>query len=177
MIVCGASAGEQVKGRYIDFQKSSEKKKTEIDDLIDHEIDVAYKKAKSMLESESELHNLLIDAMVEFKTIDYEEIDLLLSSRSIKKLRKFREEADKKRNASGGVSKLIGNILSNEKKDWEKGQFIPPSTFQVPNNCFCIVFSQEVWFTILKTVNKTRLSKMLNILSKGFCYEGVVSLA
>ena len=159
MIVCGASAGEQVKGRYIDFQKSSEKKKTEIDDLIDHEIDVAYKKAKSMLESESELHNLLIDAMVEFKTIDYEEIDLLLSSRSMKKLRKFREEADKKRSASGGVSKLIGNILSNEKNDW-KGQLIPPSTFQVPqpNNVSASCSVKKFDLLPLKTVNKTRLS-------------------
>ena len=49
-----ASAGDQVKGRMIDLQTSSEKKKEEVDRLIDTEIDIAYKKAKSMLENESE---------------------------------------------------------------------------------------------------------------------------
>ena len=53
-IIMQASAGDQVKGRMIDLQTSSEKKKEEVDRLIDTEIDIAYKKAKSMLENESE---------------------------------------------------------------------------------------------------------------------------
>ena len=63
-IVCGASAGNQVKGRYINFEKSSEKKKEEIDSLIDHEVKVAYEKALEMLKSESQAHNLLIEGTV-----------------------------------------------------------------------------------------------------------------
>jgi len=119
-IVCNASAGDQVKGRFINFDKSSELKKQEIDRLIDHEVDVAYQKALQLLTSEAELHQLLIEGMVEFKTLDFDEIDLLLTSRSMKKLRKQRDEAEKKRKSStGGMSTLLGNILS--KDDDKKG--------------------------------------------------------
>jgi len=118
-IVCGASAGNQVKGRYINFEKSSEKKKEEIDSLIDHEVKVAYEKALEMLKSESQAHNLLIEGMMEFKTLDYDEIDLLLTSKSMKKLRKTREEAEQKRKSGangGGMTKLLGSILSDDDK-------------------------------------------------------------
>ena len=58
--------------------------------------------------------------MMEFKTLDYDEIDLFLTSRSMKKLRKQRDEAEKRRKSStGGMSTLLGNILS--KDDDKKG--------------------------------------------------------
>ena len=50
--------------------------------------------------------------MMEFKTLDYDEIDLFLTSRSMKKLRKQRDEAEKRRKSStGGMSTLLGNCL------------------------------------------------------------------
>ena len=73
-IACNASAGEQVKGRFINFDKSCELKKQEIDRLIDHKVDVAYRKALELLTGESKLHQLLIDGMMEFKTLDYDEM-------------------------------------------------------------------------------------------------------
>ena len=82
-IVCGASAGEQVKGRMIDMNSASESKKTEVDALIDAEIDMAYKRAFELLTTEADLHNILIDGMLEFKTLDAEEIDLLLTEKSL----------------------------------------------------------------------------------------------
>ena len=119
-IVCNASAGEQVRGRFINFDKSSELKKQEIGRLIDHEVVVAYRKALELLTEELELNQLLIDGMMEFKTLDYDEIDLFLTSRSMKKLRKQRDEAEKRRKSStGGMSTLLGNILS--KDDDKKG--------------------------------------------------------
>jgi len=113
-IIMSASAGDQVKGRMIDLQTSSEKKKEEVDRLIDTEIDIAYKKAKSMLENESERHNLLIDAMLKFKTLDYEEIDLLLSKKSLEALQNHREENEKKRKQSSEekgsyIKKMLGS--------------------------------------------------------------------
>ena len=66
-IVCGASAGDQVKGRMIDLNTASEEKRAEVDKLIDDEIDVAYKTALTLLKSESERHKLLIEAMIKFK--------------------------------------------------------------------------------------------------------------
>ena len=82
-IVCGASAGEQVKGRMIDMNSASESKKTEVDALIDAEIDMAYKRAFELLTTEADLHNILIDGMLQFKTLDAEEIDLLLTEKSL----------------------------------------------------------------------------------------------
>ena len=46
----------------------------EIDRLIDHEVDVAYRKALELLTGESKLHQLLIEGMMEFKTLDYDEM-------------------------------------------------------------------------------------------------------
>ena len=57
--------------------------------------------------------------MIEFKTLDYDEIDLLLTSKSMKKLRKTREEAEQKRKSGvngGGMTKLLGSILSDDDK-------------------------------------------------------------
>ena len=56
---------------------------------------------------------------MEFKTLDYDEIDLLLTSKSMKKLRKTREEAEQKRKSGangGGMTKLLGSILSDDDK-------------------------------------------------------------
>ena len=53
----------------IDTQDSSEKKKEHVDDLIDHEIDFAYKRATQLLTDNAKLHHLLIDAMMKFKTL------------------------------------------------------------------------------------------------------------
>ena len=51
--------------------------------------------------------------MMEFKTLDYDEIDLFLTSRSMKKLRKQCDEDEKRlKSSTGGVSTLLGNILS-----------------------------------------------------------------
>lgn len=118
-IVCNASAGDQVKGRRIDLEKSSQKKIEEVDKLIDVEIEAAYQKALNMLRADSKLHHLLIDAMMEYKTIDYDEIDLLMSTQSPSKLKKARDEAEKRRKTErkSGVSGIIGNLLSGDKKD------------------------------------------------------------
>jgi len=113
-IIMHASAGDQVKGRMIDLQTSSEKKKEEVDRLIDTEIDIAYKKAKSMLETESERHQLLIDAMLKWKTLDYEEIDLLLSKKSLEALQKHRDENEKKRKQTSEKGSYIKKILGSE---------------------------------------------------------------
>ena len=78
------------------------------------------RKALELLTGESELHQLLKDDIMEFKTLDYDEIDLLSTSRSMKKLREQRDEAEKRRKSStGGMSTLLGNILS--KDDDKKG--------------------------------------------------------
>ena len=47
-------------------------------------------------------HNLLIDAMLKWKTLDYEEIDLLLSKKSLDALQKYRDDNEKKRKQSTG---------------------------------------------------------------------------
>ena len=58
-----------MKGRWIEPSESSDSKKTEVDKLIDHEIDVAYKRAVELLTEHSALHHVLIDAMMKFKTL------------------------------------------------------------------------------------------------------------
>ena len=47
-------------------------------------------------------HQLLIDAMLKWKTLDYEEIDLLLSKKSLEALQKYREDNEKKRKQATG---------------------------------------------------------------------------
>ena len=82
-IVCGASAGEQIKGRLIDTKNASQVKKSEVDALIDVEIENAYKTAIEILTQQSELHNILIEGMIHFKTLDAEEIELLLTKKTL----------------------------------------------------------------------------------------------
>ena len=82
-IVCGASAGEQIKGRLIDSKSASQVKKSEVDALIDVEIENAYKNAIEILTKHEELHNILIEAMIQFKTLDAEEIELLLTKKTL----------------------------------------------------------------------------------------------
>lgn len=97
-IVCGASGHpDQVKGRMIDTEDSSEKTKEMVDRLIDHEIDLAYKRATEMLKENSKLHNILIDAMLKFKTLDLEEIDLVIKSRSLSAVERSRSEHERTR--------------------------------------------------------------------------------
>ena len=75
------------------------------------------RKALELLTGESELHQLLKDDIMEFKTLDYDEIDLLSTSRNLKKLRKQRDKAGKRRKSStGGVSTLLGNCLKTMTK-------------------------------------------------------------
>lgn len=113
-IILGSSAGDQVKGRMIEIDSASEKKKEEVDRLIDNEIDIAYKKAKSMLESESERHHLLIEALLKWKTLDYEEIDILLSQKSLEPVQRFRDENENKRKQSSESGSYIKQILGND---------------------------------------------------------------
>jgi ATP-dependent metalloprotease len=94
-IVCQASAGDQVKGRMIDLNSASETKKAEVDKLIDAEIDIAYKRAIYLLKKESKLHQMLIEAMIKFKTLDADEIELLLTKKSLKAVQLMREENEK----------------------------------------------------------------------------------
>jgi len=100
-IVCQASAhSDQVKGRWIEPSESSDSKKTEVDKLIDHEIDVAYKRAVELLTENSALHHVLIDAMMKFKTLDLEEIELLMKSKSLKAIERRRADIEKRRSNS-----------------------------------------------------------------------------
>jgi len=97
-IVCHSSAhANQIKGRMIDTQDSSEKKKEHVDDLIDHEIDFAYKRATQLLNDNAKLHHLLIDAMMKFKTLDLDEIELLMKTKSLRDIEKRRTEVEKSR--------------------------------------------------------------------------------
>ena len=68
--MCNSSgAASQIKGRLIEPSESSEKKKEEVDFLIDNEVDIAYKRAVQILNENSKIHNVLIDAMMKFKTL------------------------------------------------------------------------------------------------------------
>ena len=58
-----------MKGRWIEPSEASDSKKTEVDQLIDQEIDLAYKRAIDILTENSTLHHILIDAMMKFKTL------------------------------------------------------------------------------------------------------------
>jgi len=74
----------------IDTEDSSEKTKELVDRLVDKEIDLAYKRATQILKENSELHNLLIDAMLKFKTLGTIIILNILSPNFPKKsLKKF----------------------------------------------------------------------------------------
>ena len=55
-------------------------------------------------------HQLLIDAMLKWKTLDYEEIDLLLSKKSLEALQKYREDNEKKRKQATGKIFHLGSI-------------------------------------------------------------------
>ena len=55
-------------------------------------------------------HQLLIDAMLKWKTLDYEEIDLLLSKKSLEALQKYREDNEKKRKQATGKIFHFGSI-------------------------------------------------------------------
>jgi ATP-dependent metalloprotease len=97
-IVCDASGhANQIRGRMIDTEDSSEKKKEHVDDLIDHEIDFAYKRATQLLNENAKLHHLLIDAMMKFKTLDLDEIELLMKTKSLRDIEKRRTEVEKSR--------------------------------------------------------------------------------
>lgn len=97
-IVCEASAHEsQIKGRMIDTNDVSDAKKLEVDRLIDSEIDQAYKRAIQLLNENSKMHNVLIEALLKFKTLDLDEIDLLLKTRSLRDIEKRRTDLESKR--------------------------------------------------------------------------------
>ena len=111
-----------IKGRLINIEKSSQKKIEEVDRLIDTEVEKAYQTAIDMLRADSKSHNLLIDAMMEYKTINYDEIDLLLSSQNPSKLKKARRSREEKKGKQSGVSGFIGNLLSGDKTMERMGQ-------------------------------------------------------
>ena len=77
----------------IDTEDSSEKTKEMVDRLIDHEIDLAYKRATEMLKENSKLHNILIDAMLKFKTLGryfvFEIFATNFNKKSLKKIKKI----------------------------------------------------------------------------------------
>ena len=85
-------SGDQVKGRIIDITKCSEMKKEEFDKMVDAEVKNGYETAKRIIEDESELHQLLVDALLEFKTLYQDDIELLLTDKSLEKLREFKSK-------------------------------------------------------------------------------------
>ena len=79
--MCNSSGSEnQIKGRLIDTSDSSEKKKEHVDELIDAEIQQAYTRATQLLNENSKLHIVLIDAMVKFKTLGLFRISFILEN-------------------------------------------------------------------------------------------------
>lgn len=102
-IVCSASGNpSQVKGRLIDANTdiTSQKKKELVDDLIDLEIDQAYKRALVMLKENSKIHQSLIDAMLKYRTLDSDEIDLIMKSKGLSAIERRRKELESSRNST-----------------------------------------------------------------------------
>ena len=67
-------------------------KKQEFDKMVDAEVKTGYETAKRIIEEESELHQLLVDALLEFKTLYQDDIELLLTDKSLEKLREFKSK-------------------------------------------------------------------------------------
>lgn len=109
-IVCNSSgAASQIKGRLIEPSESSEKKKEEVDFLIDNEVDIAYKRAVQILNENSKIHNVLIDAMMKFKTLDMEEIELVIKNKSLSAIERRRTDLEKTR-------KIRNPVIAEEKE-------------------------------------------------------------
>ena len=67
-------------------------KKEEFDKMVDAEVKAGYETAKRIIEDESELHQMLVDALLEFKTLYQDDIELLVTEKSLEKLREFKSK-------------------------------------------------------------------------------------
>ncbi|CBY10282.1 unnamed protein product [Oikopleura dioica] len=108
-IVCHASGSpDQIKGRLIDAngQYTSEKKKELVDELVDVEIDNAYKRAVLLLNEHSYTHKVLIDALLKFKTLDTDEIDLIMKGKGLNAIERSRKDHEEKLKDSSPVIKV-----------------------------------------------------------------------
>lgn len=77
-----------------DLQKSrdySEETAQEIDKEVKRIIDEAYQRAKKLLSQDRESLDLIAKALLEFETLDAEEINLLLKTKELKKIEEARE--------------------------------------------------------------------------------------
>ena len=78
--------------RPIDITKCSEIKKEEFDKMVDAKVKAGYETAKRIIEDESELHQLLVDALLEFKTLYQDDIAFLVTEKSLEKSREFKSK-------------------------------------------------------------------------------------
>ena len=60
--------------------------------MVDAKVKAGYETAKRIIEDESELHQLLVDALLEFKTIYQDDIAFLVTEKSLEKSREFKSK-------------------------------------------------------------------------------------
>ena len=60
---------------------------------VDQELQRAYQSALSTIQEEAERHNLLVEALMEFKTLYHNDIELIMTTRSLEKLRLQRKNS------------------------------------------------------------------------------------
>jgi len=113
----GKKSGEPFLGRDFSVQQNfSESTAVQVDQEIKRIIDDNYRRASDVLRDHRDQLDRLTDALLEFETLDGEEVDWALASKDVKELRANREAQARHRATQGGAEPSRGDATKGEAK-------------------------------------------------------------